>query len=169
PSPARSADARRPGLPMKATRAPRRCGCISGRPRYSRGWGRQGRPARKGRRAGEAGAPTTQGCPMLHVHNPAPTRPGADRLTYAREIVRAEAAALEQVAQRLDDSFLEAVALLLRCPGRVAITGTGKSADVGGKIAGTLNSTGTRAYVLDATRAVHGDLAIVHPTHVPLV
>ncbi len=28
--------------------------------------------------------------------------------------------------------------------GRVAITGTGKSADVGQKIAGTLNSTGTR-------------------------
>jgi arabinose-5-phosphate isomerase len=51
----------------------------------------------------------------------------------------------------------------------VAITGTGKSADVGGKIAGTLNSTGTRAYVLDATRAVHGDLGMVHPQDVALV
>src|SRR5262249_40348740 len=45
---------------------------------------------------------------------------------------------------------------------RVCVTGTGKSADVGQKIAGTLNSTGTRAYVLDATRAVHGDLGMVH-------
>ena len=47
--------------------------------------------------------------------------------------------------------------------GGSVITGTGKSADVGQKIAGTLNSTGTRAYVLDATRAVHGDLGMVHP------
>src|SRR5207244_3194884 len=40
--------------------------------------------------------------------------------------------------------------------------------DVGQKIAGTLNSTGTRAYVLDATRAVHGDLGMVHPHDVVL-
>src|SRR5262249_20197735 len=56
----------------------------------------------------------------------------------------------------------DAVDLMHRCPGRVCITGTGKSADVGQKIAGTLNSTGTRAYVLDATRAAHGDLGMVH-------
>jgi arabinose-5-phosphate isomerase len=51
----------------------------------------------------------------------------------------------------------------------VAITGTGKSADVGLKIAGTLNSTGTRAYILDATKAMHGDLGMVHPNDVALV
>ncbi len=93
----------------------------------------------------------------------------AQRLDYARQIVRAEAEALEQVAARLDASFLDAVDLVVRCPGRVAVTGTGKSADVGQKIAGTLNSTGTRAYVLDATRAVHGDLGMVHPDDVALV
>jgi arabinose-5-phosphate isomerase len=60
------------------------------------------------------------------------------------------------------------VDLIHRCPGRVAITGTGKSADIGQKIAGTLNSTGTRAYLLDATRAVHGDLGMVHPNDVVL-
>jgi arabinose-5-phosphate isomerase len=92
-----------------------------------------------------------------------------DRLEYARRIMQAEAAGLQQVAQRLDQSFLQAVDLFYRCPGRIAITGTGKSADVGQKIAGTLNSTGTRAYVLDATRAVHGDLGMVHPDDVVLV
>src|SRR5579885_2601509 len=94
-----------------------------------------------------------------------------DRLDYAREIVRAEAAALERVAQRLDKAFLRAVELLLDLgrAGRVAITGIGKSADIGQKIAGTLNSTGTRAYVLDATRAVHGDLGMLHPEDVALI
>ncbi len=91
-----------------------------------------------------------------------------DRLAYARDIIRAEAQALQQVADRLDDAFVPAVDLFYRCQGRICITGTGKSADVGQKIAGTLNSTGTRAYLLDATRAVHGDLGMVHPDDVVL-
>jgi arabinose-5-phosphate isomerase len=95
--------------------------------------------------------------------------PGMDVLEYARSIVRAEAAALEEVARRLDDSFLRAVDLLYNCAGRIGVTGIGKSADVGQKIVGTLNSTGTRAYMLDATRAVHGDLGMVHADDVIVV
>ena len=93
----------------------------------------------------------------------------ADRLGYARWILQSEAAALDGVARRLDEAFLHAVDLIFGCRGRVAVTGTGKSADVGQKIAGTLNSTGTRAYVLDATRAMHGDLGMVHPEDMALV
>jgi arabinose-5-phosphate isomerase len=96
-----------------------------------------------------------------------------DRLDHARQVVRAEAAALELVARRLDAAFERAVDLLLSLenqgPGRVALTGTGKSADVAQKMAGTFNSTGTRAYVLDATRALHGDLGMVHPADVAVV
>jgi arabinose-5-phosphate isomerase len=106
---------------------------------------------------------------MLQVHEPVLFGQSADRLDYARQVIRAEAAALELVAQRLGESFLDAVELIHQSPGRVAVTGTGKSADVGRKIAGTLNSTGTRAYVLDATRAVHGDLGMVHPSDVVLI
>jgi arabinose-5-phosphate isomerase len=106
----------------------------------------------------------------LQVHHP---RPSSERLDYARQVVRAEAAALELAAQRLGGPFLVAVDMLLPLSGsgagRVAVTGIGKSADVGQKLAGTLNSTGTRAYVLDATRAVHGDLGMVHPLDVALV
>jgi arabinose-5-phosphate isomerase len=105
---------------------------------------------------------------MLQVHDPTPIAQRTDRLEYAREIVRAEAAALEQVAGRLDESFLQAIDLFYQCPGRIAITGIGKSADIGQKLAGTLNSTGSRAYVLDATRAMHGDLGMVHPNDVIL-
>lgn len=104
----------------------------------------------------------------LAFHDPKGLRDRADRLHYARQIVRAEALALQQVADRLTDSFLDTVDLFYRCPGRIAITGTGKSADVGQKMAGTFNSTGTRAYVLDSTRAVHGDLGMIHPNDVVL-
>src|SRR4051794_37422051 len=104
----------------------------------------------------------------FQVHVPASLDGADDRLAYAREIVRGEAAALELVAQRLGQPFLRAIDLLQNSPGRVCLTGTGKSADVGQKIAGTLNSTGTRVYVLDATRAVHGDLGMLHPEDVVL-
>ncbi len=97
-----------------------------------------------------------------------------DRCAYGREVLRAEARALLAAADRLDDRFAQALDLLgdpqrLAEGGRVGITGVGKSADIGQKMAGTLNSTGTRAYVLDATRAVHGDLGMVHPADVVLV
>ena len=94
---------------------------------------------------------------------------GFDQLAFARGILQAEAASLHVVAGRLDGSFAAVVDLLAGCRGRVAVTGIGKSADVGQKLVGTFNSTGTRAYLLDATRAVHGDLGTVHPDDVALL
>ena len=92
-----------------------------------------------------------------------------DRAAFAARVLRAEAAALEAVAARVGESFDRVAERLFRCRGRVAVTGIGKSADVGQKMVGTLNSTGTRAYLLDATRAVHGDLGMIHPDDVALL
>jgi arabinose-5-phosphate isomerase len=97
------------------------------------------------------------------------TPPESDRRATARRVLRAEADALGRVAERLDDGFDRVTEALYRCAGRVAVVGVGKSADVGRKLAGTLNSTGTRSYTLDATRAVHGDLGMVHPDDVALI
>jgi arabinose-5-phosphate isomerase len=96
-------------------------------------------------------------------------------IVQARQILRAEACALEEVAQRLDQNlelgsqFERVVEHIARCAGRVAITGIGKSADIAQKLVGTFNSTGTRAFLLDATRALHGDLGMLHPNDVALV
>ena len=49
------------------------------------------------------------------------------------------------------------------------MSGVGKSADIAQKLVGTFNSTGTRSYLLDATRAVHGDLGMVHPSDAVVV
>jgi arabinose-5-phosphate isomerase len=95
--------------------------------------------------------------------------PAFDPLAFARSVMRSEADAVRTVADRLGPSFVRVVDVLADCRGRVAVTGVGKSADVGLKIVGTLNSTGTRAYALDATRAVHGDLGAVHPDDVALL
>jgi arabinose-5-phosphate isomerase len=89
-------------------------------------------------------------------------------LTVARRVLHCEAATLRDVADRLDGSFVAATELLLQCTGRIALTGVGKSFDVAGKIAGTFNSTGARAYLLDPTKAMHGDLGMVHGNDIVL-
>ena len=82
------------------------------------------------------------------------------------EFVRIEAAALEQLAGRLEAAmgapFESAVDLLLSAPAcRVIVTGIGKSGIIARKIAATLRSTGTRAHFLHAAEATHGDLGMM--------
>ncbi len=93
----------------------------------------------------------------------------ANLLEIARKVLRAEAQALSDVADRLDSSFEQVVRAIFANPGRLAVTGVGKSFDVAQKIVGTLNSTGTRSYLIDATRAMHGDLGMVHPDDLVLI
>jgi arabinose-5-phosphate isomerase len=92
----------------------------------------------------------------------------AGPLDTARRVLCAQAAALRDVAGRLDEGFCRAAEFLANGTGRVALTGVGKSFDVAAKIAGTLNSTGTRAFLLDPTRALHGDLGSIHPDDIVL-
>ncbi len=82
----------------------------------------------------------------------------AEGLAFAREVLRIEAEALERVRDRLGISIARAAALIFRCPGSVIVTGMGKAGLVGQKLAGTLASTGTRAFPLHPAEAVHGDL-----------
>lgn len=91
-----------------------------------------------------------------------------EQLSYAREIIRLEAQALEKVARRLDTRFCEAVSHLLACRGTVVVTGIGKAGLIGQKLSATLASTGTRSIVLHPAEAVHGDLGRVHRDDVVL-
>jgi arabinose-5-phosphate isomerase len=50
---------------------------------------------------------------------------------------------------------------MLGCPGRVVVTGIGKSGHVGRKIAATLASTGTPALFVHPAEASHGDLGMI--------
>ncbi len=84
-------------------------------------------------------------------------------------LVRAEARALEAVADRLESSEAAAFQALTHriihaAPGhRVILSGIGKSGLIAQKIAATLCSTGTPAHFLHAGDALHGDLGMVLP------
>ena len=82
-------------------------------------------------------------------------------LREARRVLKVEGRAIENLAERLDETFLEAVELLASCRGRVLVSGLGKSGIIGRKIAATLTSTGTPATFLHPVEGLHGDLGIV--------
>lgn len=92
-----------------------------------------------------------------------------EQLSYAREIIRLEAQALEKVAGRLDHRFCQATAYLLSCQGTVVVTGMGKAGLIGQKLSATLASTGTRSIFLHPAEAVHGDLGRMRDDDVVLV
>ncbi|HZD08240.1 MAG TPA: KpsF/GutQ family sugar-phosphate isomerase, partial [Candidatus Limnocylindrales bacterium] len=80
-------------------------------------------------------------------------------------VVRIEAEALRELAERIDgpmaQDFVRAVECLDSCGGRVVVTGMGKSGIIARKIAATLSSTGTPALYLHPAEAVHGDLGML--------
>jgi arabinose-5-phosphate isomerase len=81
-----------------------------------------------------------------------------ERLARARRVLDVEGAAIAALRDRLDASFARAIEILLACPGKVVVTGVGKSGIVCRKIAATLASTGTPAFFLHAGEGSHGDL-----------
>ncbi len=86
----------------------------------------------------------------------------------AREVIRAEAAALTTLADTLDARFRDAIDLLLNSRGRVIVTGIGKSGHIARKIAATLASTGTPAQFVHPAEASHGDLGMITSADVVL-
>ena len=82
-------------------------------------------------------------------------------LELAREVLNIEAAAVQALAARLDENFLNALNVILRCEGRVIVSGMGKSGHIARKIASTMSSTGTPAYFVHPGEASHGDLGMI--------
>lgn len=94
------------------------------------------------------------------MHTP-PVLGASQALAMARETLAIEIQSLQALAQRLDDSFVQVAQAMLATPGRIVVTGMGKSGHIGRKIAATLASTGTPAFFMHPAEASHGDLGMV--------
>lgn len=84
-------------------------------------------------------------------------------LKHARDVIVQEGEAILKLADQLDDSFDQALRLILACRTKLILTGIGKSGLIGRKIAATLASTGTPCSYLHPAEALHGDLGMVTP------
>jgi len=85
-----------------------------------------------------------------------------DSIGKSLEIGQAGLVALrEAVDGPLGESVVKAAGRILKAPGRVIVTGMGKSGHIGVKIASTFSSTGTPAYFVHPGEASHGDLGMI--------
>jgi CBS domain-containing protein len=80
-------------------------------------------------------------------------------LGAARTAMEIEAASVSRAACRLDSELIRAADPILAHPGKVVVTGIGKSGHIARKIVATLCSTGTAAGFQHPAEAVHGDLS----------
>jgi arabinose-5-phosphate isomerase len=82
-------------------------------------------------------------------------------LEIAKTVLSIESSSITLLSKMLNEKFIAAIELLLRCRGRIIITGMGKSGIICKKIAATLTSTGTQAAFLHPSEAMHGDLGLI--------
>jgi len=77
-------------------------------------------------------------------------------------VMLAEAEAIVAAAHRLDSrESTAAVEILLKCTGKVILTGVGKSGLVAQKIAASFTSVGLMSVYLNPLDALHGDIGVV--------
>ena len=79
----------------------------------------------------------------------------------AQLTIKDEFEAIQQLQAFINDDFVKCIEAIIASPGRVIITGIGKSAHIASKIVSTLNSTGTQAIFMHAADAIHGDLGMI--------
>ena len=83
------------------------------------------------------------------------------RIKLAQEVLNIEANELLKASEKISNEFSDAVECIIRCEGRVILSGIGKSGHIAGKIASTLSSTGTPSFFMHPGEASHGDLGMI--------
>ncbi|MDC0249328.1 KpsF/GutQ family sugar-phosphate isomerase [Flavobacteriales bacterium] len=84
----------------------------------------------------------------------------------AKATIDLELDAISKMQERIGDSFVNAIKLILTSKGRLIVAGIGKSANIANKMVATFNSTGQPAIFLHAADAIHGDLGNIQPDDV---
>src|SRR5881296_902439 len=92
-----------------------------------------------------------------------------DLVERGRRVLALEAEAIRRVAERLGPAFAAAVRLLREAPGRLIVSGVGKSGLIARKMAATFTATGTAASFLHPVDSLHGDLGIVGRSDVAIL
>ena len=85
-----------------------------------------------------------------------------DILAEIARVMELEARTLTRLREGVGPAYEEAVRLIYACPGKVILTGMGKSGIVAQKIASTMVSTGTPAMFMHPAEGMHGDIGIAH-------
>ena len=108
-----------------------------------------------------------RGAPHRFLHQKLKTPP--DTLEVAKRVIAAEVFGMRLLADSLGQSFEDCVSRLRHTPGRIILSGIGKSGHIARKIGATLASTGTPAQFVHPADASHGDLGMITEDDVVIV
>lgn len=87
----------------------------------------------------------------------------------AKDVFSIEAKGIEALGDKLTDDFEKAIYDIVKCRGKLIVSGMGKSGIIGKKIAATLASTGTPSFFLHPGEAYHGDLGMIEKEDIVLL
>jgi arabinose-5-phosphate isomerase len=90
-------------------------------------------------------------------------------LNIARDVFTIEAKEIANLVNNLTKDFEYAVDSILKCNGKLIVSGMGKSGIIGRKIAATMASTGTASFFLHPAEAYHGDLGMIGSNDIVLL
>jgi arabinose-5-phosphate isomerase len=102
-------------------------------------------------------------------HDVTPVAQPETAADWALNVLRAEAAAIQQIIDTPPPSLGDAVDLIARATSPLVCCGVGKSGLIAAKVAATMASLGIPAFSLAAGDAAHGDLGMVTPGSVVLL
>ena len=84
-----------------------------------------------------------------------------DYKKIAKNVIDLEIKALKKLKASINNSFTEAVDVIVKCQSKVILSGVGKSGLIAAKIAATLSSVGTPSFSISASDCSHGDLGSI--------
>jgi arabinose-5-phosphate isomerase len=90
-------------------------------------------------------------------------------LEYARQVIKAEAEAIDAITPIVDTSFARAAEMIYSCTGSCIVSGIGKAGIIGQKFSATMASTGTPSHFLHPAEAIHGDLGRLRKNDIVIV
>ncbi len=78
-----------------------------------------------------------------------------------KNVIELEIQALRKLKNSINNSFNEAVEIIVKCPSKIIFCGVGKSSKISAKLSATFSSVGCPSFVLSGSEASHGDMGSI--------
>ena len=90
-------------------------------------------------------------------------------ISIARKSAEIQIKELKKIKKVFNNSFINAVDLILNCKGKVIFAGIGKSGLIARKISATFSSVGIPSFFCDPVQALHGDMGQIEKKDILII
>jgi arabinose-5-phosphate isomerase len=90
-------------------------------------------------------------------------------ISLANKAANIQISELKKIKKVFNNSYIQAVDLILNCKGKVILAGIGKSGLIARKISATFSSVGIPSFFCDPAQALHGDMGQIEKKDVLII